>query len=189
MKFYVLVLFSIWLIFTQAVYAKSLYNESSYQSYVTDTRSYKKGQILTVLIYESASASSSTDTDTAKSTSAGLTANNGSNQESANIAINSDFEGGGTLTRTGEFVASVSVSIVDITENGELVVRGNQSLEFNNEKQNIELEGKVRPEDISSDNTVISTRIADAKIKYIGDGLLSDREKPGILTRFFNWLF
>ncbi len=47
----------------------------------------------------------------------------------------------------------------------------------------------MRPEDISSDNTVISTRIADAKIKYIGDGLLSDREKPGILTRFFNWLF
>ncbi len=169
--------------------AQSLFDDSTYKGLVTDPRSYEIGQILTVLIYESATASSSTDAATDKATSFGLTANNGSNQESANLGINSDFNGGGTLTRTGKFVASVSVSIIEVTDKGELIVQGAQDLEFNNEIQSIELQGRVRPQDISSDNTVISTRVADAKIKYVGDGLLTDRETPGILTRIFNFIF
>ena len=108
---------------------------------------------------------------------------------SGDVGINNSFDGNGSLSRTGKFVASVSVTIIDVTESGDLLIRGKQSLEFNNEKQDIELEGKVRPTDVSSDNSVISTRIADAKIKYVGEGLLSDREQPGILTKFFNWLF
>ena len=169
--------------------AQSLFDESTYKGLVTDPRSYEVGQLLTVLIYESATASSSTGADTEKATSFGLTANNGSNQESANLGINSEFNGGGTLTRTGKFVASVSVSIIEVTEKGELIVEGAQDLEFNSEVQSIELQGRVRPQDISPDNTVISTRIADAKIKYVGDGLLTNRQKPGILTRIFNFIF
>ncbi len=184
---FILILLSV--IIYKPLFAQGMYDESTYVPFVGDVRSYKKGQVLTVLIYETATASSSTGTETDKSTSMGLSASYGSSQESANLGVNSDFDGGGTLTRTGKFVASVSVSIVDITETGELLIHGSQSLEFNNEKQDIELEGRIRPDDISSDNTVISTRIADAKIRYVGNGLLSDRERPGIITRFFNWLF
>lgn len=169
--------------------AQSLFEDSTYKGLVTDARSYEIGQLLTVLIYESATASSSTDADTEKATSFGLSASNGSNQESANLGINSDFNGGGTLTRTGKFVASVSVTIIEVTDKGELIVQGTQDLEFNNEVQSIELKGRVRPRDISAENTVISTRVADAKIKYVGDGLLTDRETPGILTQIFNFIF
>lgn len=170
-------------------YAQSLFDETTYKPLAVDMRSFKKGQILTVLIYESATASSSTDTNTGKSLGFGAQADDGNNQKSGNIAINNDFDGGGTLTRSGKFIASVSVSIEDINESGELIIKGEQHLEFNNEMQHISLSGKVRAEDVGSDNTVISTRIADADIKYLGDGLLSERERPGILTKFFNWLF
>lgn len=175
--------------------ATSLFDDSTYKPLASDVRSYQKGEVLTVLIYEQATASSSTGTTTDKSLSFGVGASSNKGPGTPNggfsgdVGINNSFDGNGSLSRTGKFVASVSVTIIDVTESGDLLIRGKQSLEFNNEKQDIELEGKVRPTDVSSDNSVISTRIADAKIKYVGEGLLSDREQPGILTKFFNWLF
>lgn len=183
------------MLLSTSVFSASLFNDSTYKPFVGDVRSYKEGQILTVLIYESATASSSTGTTTDKSLSVGVgaTSNQGpgttSGGFSGDLGINNSFDGSGALSRTGKFVASVSVTIVGITDTGDLLIRGKQSLEFNNEQQDIELQGKVRPDDVSADNSIISTRIADAKIKYVGEGLLSDRERPGILTRFFNWLF
>lgn len=183
------------MLFCISVNAQSLYSESTYKPIVSDVRSYKIGQVLTVLIYESATASSSTGTTTGRSLSVGVdaTSNKGpgtpSGGYSADVGLNNNFDGSGSLTRSGKFVASVSVTITDITPSGELMIHGKQILKFNNEKQDIELEGKVRPEDVLSDNSVVSTRIADAKIKYMGEGLLSDRERPGIITKFFNWLF
>jgi flagellar L-ring protein precursor FlgH len=46
----------------------------------------------------------------------------------------------------------------------------------------------VRPQDIGTDNTVISTRLSQAKIEMSGQGLLAEKQKPGILTRFLSWL-
>jgi len=172
-----------------AAVAESLYSEQAYSSLTSDKRSFRRGQILTVLVYEAASASSSTDTNTNKATDVGMSMVTTNKDKSADLSINSDFTGGGALNRSGKFVTTVSVTITDITEDNELVIAGEQVLEFNNETQKISVEGKVRKEDIDADNTIISTRIADAKIKYLGDGLLSDRERPGIITRFFNWLF
>lgn len=190
-----IVLFMMSFVLYTSVYSQSLFNDATYKPFVGDLRSYKMGQILTVLIYESATASSSTGTTTDKSMSVGIGASSNEGPGTPNggfsgdLGINNSFGGNGSLSRTGKFVASVSVTIVGITESGDLLIRGKQSLEFNNEQQDIEIEGKVRPDDVSSDNSVISTRIADAKIKYLGEGLLSDREQPGILTKFFNWLF
>lgn len=175
--------------YANITHAKSIYNEEDYSPLTSDKRSFKKGQILTVLVYEAATATSSTDTGTSKSTSLGVSGVSTNNDKSADIGLNSDFDGGGALNRSGKFITTVSVTIVDITDDDELLISGEQMLEFNNETQKISLEGKVRKEDITASNTIISTRIADAKIKYLGNGLLSDRERPGILTKFFNWLF
>jgi flagellar L-ring protein precursor FlgH len=59
----------------------------------------------------------------------------------------------------------------------------------NKEEQKIVVSGTVRPEDIARDNTVLSTYVADARISYQGDGVVGDKQKQGLLTRIFNWLF
>ncbi len=171
------------------VSAKSLFADDTYSSLVGDNRSHKKDQVLTVLIYETATSSSSTGTETSRSSAVGLAVTGTNTQHTADLGINTDFDGGGDMARSGKFVASVSVNITDVFENGDVYIKGEQLLEFNNEKQQIFVEGRVRVDDISETNTVISTRIADAKIRYLGEGLLSERERPGIITQLLNWLF
>ena len=79
------------------------------------------------------------------------------------------------------------MTVQEVAANGELRVSGQQILEINNEKQHIKLEGRVRPYDISG-NSVLSTRLADAKISYIGDGDLAERQRPSWWLRLLTWL-
>jgi flagellar L-ring protein FlgH len=80
------------------------------------------------------------------------------------------------------------VRVIGINENGDLVVAGEQSLEINGEEQLITLSGIVRPRDVTGDNTVLSSRIADARIRFAGEGFVTDQSKPGLLARIFNFL-
>lgn len=171
------------------VVAESIYDEKTYQPLTHDHRAHTEGDLLTILIYESASSSTSADTDADKELDVALAARVDDTDHDAELGITNESSGGGTINRTGRLVASVSVTVVSIDSNGELSVKGEQSIEFNNENQFITLEGRVRPQDISADNTVLSNRVADAKIKYVGEGLLGSRQKPGFITNFFNWLF
>jgi flagellar L-ring protein precursor FlgH len=170
-------------------WAETLFNESTYQPLVSDHRAGTVGDVLTVLVYEVASASASANSDSNAAVGVGVSASDGHTPVSGNLSVNNDFEGGGNLNRNGKLVARVSVTVKDVLPNGDLWVSGEQLIEFNNEKQNIRVKGKVRPLDISSQNTVLSTRLADADIEYVGEGLLTSGEEPGIITRFFNWLF
>jgi flagellar L-ring protein precursor FlgH len=176
-------------LFSLPVYSESLFDESSYQPLVRDHRARNVGQLLTVLIYESASSTTSAGRDTNSSLDVGVNASYDDDVHDATLGIDNDSSGGGTINRTGRLVASVSVTIESILENGEMLVKGEQSIEFNNENQFIHVEGRVRPEDISAENTIISTRLADAKIRYVGEGLLGRSQEPGYLTKFFNWIF
>jgi flagellar L-ring protein precursor FlgH len=171
------------------VIAESLFNETTYQPLIRDHRARNVGQLLTVLIYESASSTTSAGSDTNNSLDVGINAGYDDDVHDATLGIDNDSSGGGTINRTGRLVASVSVTIETILENGEMLVKGEQSIEFNNENQYIHLEGKVRPEDINADNTILSTRLADAKIRYVGEGLLGRSQEPGLLSKFFNWMF
>ena len=69
-----------------------------------------------------------------------------------------------------------------------MYVSGRQQILVNGEKQLIELSGRVRPIDVTEANTVLSSRIADANITYIGDGILAEKQKQGILTHILGWL-
>ena len=75
-----------------------------------------------------------------------------------------------------------------VEDNGDLIVSGEQLIKVNDEKQEIVLSGRVRPIDISENNTVVSSRLADARISYVGDGVLGEKQRPGILTRILSWL-
>lgn len=176
-------------LFTLPVRAESLFDETTYQPLIGDHRARDVGQLLTVLIYETASSTTSAESDTNRSVDVGINAGYDDTVHDATLGIGNDSGGGGTINRTGRLVASVSVTIESILDSGEMLVKGEQSIEFNNENQYIHVEGRIRPEDISADNTVLSTRLADAKIRYVGEGLLGRSQEPGFITKFFNWIF
>jgi flagellar L-ring protein precursor FlgH len=169
--------------------AASLYNDASYKPLAADYTARHVGESLTVLIFEQATAETSADTATDSSADISADLRGNDNRNSGSLKLGNDFTGGGTISRSGRLVASVTVTILEELQNGELLVGGEQLIEFNDESQHIKVSGRVRPEDIGSNNTVLSTRIADAKITYVGDGLLGERQKPGIISRFFNWLW
>jgi flagellar L-ring protein precursor FlgH len=89
------------------------------------------------------------------------------------------FSGKGSSDRSGSITASIGARVVQVLPNGNLMLFGRREMKVNNEIQFITASGIVRPEDIDSDNRVKSTYIADARIEYIGRGVISEKQKPG----------
>jgi flagellar L-ring protein FlgH len=176
------------LLLPAAPWAESLYSEASYRPLTSDQRAYREGDTLTVLIVENSSSSTSADTTTNKRGGVGISIGTTTRTEKGSVDINEDFSGKGRIQRSGRLLAQISVTVTEVLPNGDLRVSGSQVIEVNQEKQNIQLAGRVRPADITEGNAVLSTRIADAHIVYVGDGLLGEKQRPGILTRFLSWL-
>ena len=93
--------------------------------------------------------------------------------------------------REGKLVANITARVVEVMPNGNLALEARKELTINNEKQLLVLTGTVRPNDIDSNNTVLSSKIADAQIYYVGDGVLQDKQSPGWLVRIIDniWPF
>jgi len=171
--------------------ADSLYQESTFRSLTADHRAYRVGDALTVLVLENASASSSADTTTNKTGGFGVTVHgvNGATPiRTYGVDLNEESSGTGKIQRSGKLLAQLTVNVKALAPNGDLFVAGTQLIEVNGEKQSIVLEGRVRPVDISDGNTVASSRLADAKISYVGDGVISERQRPGFLIRILSLL-
>lgn len=168
-------------------HADSLYKPSTYQALASDVRARRPGDLITVMVYESASASSTADTSAGRDASVGLTLNRNGRAVSGGITASNAMEGRGTTQREGKVLAQITVSVKEVAPNGDLIIAGEQMLEINNEKQQIFVQGRIRPQDISESNSVLSTRIADARIKYAGQGDLSDRQRPAWWQRFLTW--
>jgi flagellar L-ring protein precursor FlgH len=168
-------------------HAESLYKEDSYRSLTGDNKAYRVGDVLTVQIYEQSSGTTTTDTNTQRTNnlSAGVTTFNG-RQLNGSLSAAGTFDGGGTTQRTNKLLATLSVTVREILPNGDLKVSGQQMLKVNDEEHKANLEGRVRPQDISGDNVVLSTRLADAQITYAGDGELTERQKRGWWRRLLD---
>lgn len=172
-----------------AVQAESLYDPSLYRSLGTDRKAARIGDVLTIQVVETSSATSSADTSTGRKT--GIDAEFSLSRRpttSASLDVEGDFEGGGKTQRSGRLLAQMSVNVVDIAPNGDLYVKGDQLLTVNDEQQKIHVKGRVRPQDISPANVVLSTRLAEAEIIYVGEGELAGRQRPAWWNRFLNWL-
>jgi flagellar L-ring protein precursor FlgH len=142
---------------------------------------------VTVVIHEAASASSTADTGANREAGVGLTLS-GPQIGSRNLAIGStnDFSGGGRTQRAGRLLAQLTVSVREVSANQDLWIAGEQQVEINGEKQIIRLEGRVRARDVNELNTVASSRIADARISFSGDGVVGDRQRPGWWQRLLH---
>ena len=160
------------------VQAQSLYREDSWRGLTADNKAYRTGDVLTVQVFENSSASSSADTGTRRSNhlSAELT-HSGTNVGQTSIGVAGDFDGGGRTQRANRLLTTLTVTVQEVLPAGQLRVAGTQSVTVNDELQRVTLEGFVRPADISDGNVVQSTRIAQARITYVGEGDVSDRSR------------
>lgn len=156
-----------------------------------DARARKVGDLVTIIIVERAEATSSASTGTKQDGKVEVGPGQGLLDLLPLMAGSgsSRFTGDGRTARSGSVRAQITARVTQVLPNGDLVVEGRQTLVINEEEQELVLTGIVRPADISRDNTVLSTYVADARITVQGKGSLGGRQKPGILTRMFGWLF
>lgn len=168
--------------------AESLYREDSYRPLVSDNKAYRLGDVLTVQVVETSSAASSADTRAGRSSGLGVDYSDTLRKSRAiNLQLNNDFDGRGVTQRAGRLLAQLTVTVVGVEPNGDLRVSGQQEVEINREKQHIKLEGRVRPQDVTDGNVVLSTRLADSRISYVGDGDLALRQRSPWWQTLLSW--
>jgi len=173
------------------VAAESLWPDTGTKNLCSDHQAHAVGDILTIVINETSTA---TRAGTANNTKAG------SNSITAGAGIFRGFMGGSTtdadsfkadgkITNSNNVSGKLTVMITAVKPNGNLLLAGTQSIKQLGEEQKITVTGEVRPEDISSDNTILSSYVSNAQIRIDGNGPLAGKQRQGILTQIFNFLW
>ncbi|MDI9635163.1 flagellar basal body L-ring protein FlgH [Kamptonema cortianum] len=173
--------------------AGSIHQTTGGNAYI-DRVARAKGDILMIVINEQSAASFAAATKSSKGDNNAVTldifkgllgrlfgplTNTGSSSTS----------GSGDTTRTSKMNAKMSAIVKEVLPNGTLIIEGSRTLITNKETQTLVLSGIIRASDITPENTIDSTKIAEAEIKMDGKGLVSERQRKGILTQILDWLF
>lgn len=174
---------------------------SSERSITADRKASQVGDILTVVVQESASNQSSqrTTTDSGSKVNAGVEqwlfpvaaskmgTHNGA-LPGIKLGGSKDFTGGGQTSASQNLTARAAVLVTAVLPNGNLVIEGARRVTYDGETQHVVLHGVVRGEDVSSGNIVFSSNIADARVEFINEGTLTDAKKKGWLTKLYEKL-
>jgi flagellar L-ring protein precursor FlgH len=96
-----------------------------------------------------------------------------------------DFDGGGKINNSERIVARIAVVVMDVLPNGNLIVEGKRQTSFAGESQDIILRGVVRPVDIAANNTVFSYNVAEASIRFVSKGTVTDSQRKGWFMRLW----
>ena len=174
------------------VSAQSLWAEGGrYRNVFSDRKAQDVGDILTIAISESTRLSTSKSTENSKSGSTSLAAGVGIFDflKAASASGSDSFQADGSSTSRNTTTANVTVTVVEVQPNGNLVLEGTQSMWHNKNEHKITFRGICRPEDVTANNTIASTKIAAATVKFDGKGPLNAKQRQGILTQIFNILF
>lgn len=162
-------------------------------SLFADQKARNVGDILTVQLVERTQASATSSTNASKSSNVavpaptlfGAPATIGGRTLDSEVGAESEFGGSGNSTQSNRLDGNVTVTVAERLPNGYLVVRGQKWIRINQANEHIQIQGIVRPADIGPDNTILSSRVADAQIAYRGRGSLAQANAQGWLTRFF----
>lgn len=179
----------------QAGYEVSLYE---------DMRARRVGDILTIILTEKTKASKQAATNTARDSSVEIanptlfggqlkfdlprpfnTAINGATLETS-LGSSNSFKGEGDSAQSNSLTGSITVTVAEVLPNGNLFVKGQKRLTINQGDEYVQFSGIVRAADINPDNSVLSTKVADANIAYVGEGMVADVNSQGWAARFFN---
>jgi len=198
--------------------AQSLWREGAQASTLfTDHRARAVNDIVTILIVEQSSSSRSANTTTSQDTSRTAGINqfptvfdplarvtlkplvggivpwrtpSQAAQEQFNLDLSSQAShtGKGSIDRTDKTTGQLTARVVKVFDNGNLMIEGRRAVIVNNETQILALSGVIRPQDVTSAKTVLSSQMADAEIQMTGRGLLAEAQNPGLFYRILDWL-
>ena len=172
--------------------------------FASDRRANNVGDIITVTLEESMTAANSGTETTSKKDSytfdlpealfgpssliGKLLFSDGVDESRLQGGTEQSFQGSGSANQANSLTGTISVTVVRVFPNGNLEIKGERKLMYNSGTEYIRVAGVVRPEDISSSNTVSSTKVADAKISYTGTGDMNDSVTKGWLSRYFAYV-
>ncbi len=185
-------------------FADSLWSENSTSAYLKKT-DFKVGETLTIIIDENLNALQSGTTKANKQTNVGFdfnTQSDGSSEiQSKKTAAKADntlrlsstgtdrFTGSGSTQRKSQLKTTITATVIDVQPNGNIFILGQRQVKINEETEQMEISGIVRVKDISDENTILSSQVANLKIALNGVGVVANPQKPGVLARAFDWLF
>ncbi|MDH5500900.1 MAG: flagellar basal body L-ring protein FlgH [Gammaproteobacteria bacterium] len=163
-----------------------------------DRKAARVGDILTVRLYEKTNATKNSQTTTGKSSDVALAnpaifgapvTHNGVSLLDGSLSGTTDFDGKGASSQSNSLSGDITVTVLERMPNGNLRIGGEKWVTLNQGQEFIRLSGVIRPDDIEPDNSLLSTRIADAQITYSSKGVLAAANKMGLISRFFNSVF
>jgi flagellar L-ring protein precursor FlgH len=187
--------------FAAGAHAESLWpppSAGAQTSMFADRKAAATGDILTIVVAESAAATSSQSTKSSRDSTlddaisrfiyAGIGTAHHGQLPGTSATGKSSYSGGGDISNTQSLSARAAVLVSDVLPNGNLVVEGVRVVRFSGETQYVVLHGLVRPDDIGRDNSVTSTNIADARVEFYSEGALTDAQKRGWLAKVYEKL-
>ncbi|MEX0322949.1 MAG: flagellar basal body L-ring protein FlgH [Puniceicoccaceae bacterium] len=151
------------------------------------------GDIVTIVVQESASISASKSSSTSKESSLSnqierLIHSSTGELPGLKWSGSNDFEGSGEISNSQSAQSRMSVVVIDKLPNGNLVIEGMRKVTMADEINYAVLRGYIRAEDIRADNSILSTHIADAQIEYVAEGTLTEAQRKGWLNRIYSFL-
>jgi len=173
----------------------SLFKENYINNIYSDSKAHRVGDIIAVILSENTQANKNAKTELKKESNSVLDPVIGLsglpvtlNGESFQFGINqnSKFKGDSKADQGNSLSGDISVHVLRVLPNGNLMIRGEKWITLNNGDEYIRLTGVIRPKDINSNNTIVSTKVANARIQYAGTGSFADSNEQGWLTKFFN---
>lgn len=171
----------------------AIYQARTMRPLFEDRRARMVGDTLTVLLTETTSASTSGSNNLARTSSAsqGISAMGRipverlTNNFNVGYESNTQFDGSGAASNTNSFSGSITVTVIDVYPNGNLLVSGEKQIAIGRETQYVRLSGVVNPTFLGINNQINSTQVADARIEYKGNGPIDEASAMGWLARFF----
>ncbi len=173
----------------------AIYRANTDMRLFEDQKANRVGDILTVRLAERTNASKASQTSVSKSTEATIAnpvvlgrpiTHNGDPVFGGSLSGENTFDGAGASSQSNSLAGDITVTVVERLANGNLVIRGEKWVTLNQGREFIQLSGTIRPNDIETDNTLLSTRIANAQITYSSKGVMADANRMGFIARFFN---
>jgi flagellar L-ring protein precursor FlgH len=173
---------------SQSGWAVNLFDEELYKPLIADHKASLPGDILTVIVLETSNAKTSADLSSSKEIKTALEVGYNKDNHEVQFGLKGKGHTGAKTERNGKIKASLTVRIKEVFSNSTYLVEGLQMITINGEQQRILLSGIVRPEDISPQNTILSTRLAEAHITYTGHGSVSNAQDHNYIYKILSFV-
>lgn len=173
----------------------SLFKPNYVNNIYSDSKAHRVGDIISVILSENTQAQKNAKTELKKENSSELAPIIGLGANPVTVKGNSiefgydqsnDFKGDSKSNQSNSLNGNISVHVLRVLPNGNLMIRGEKWLTLNNGDEYIRLTGVIRSKDISSNNTIVSSKVANARIQYSGTGTFADVQEQGWLSKFFS---